>query len=74
MSTWMNLRSPGRVEVAGVPVAEAGADGEHHVGLEEDRVAEALRGLQTDDPGLQRAVLGDRALAHSVGDTGMLSC
>ena len=52
------------VDVAGVAIAEARADGEHDVALQEDLVGEALARLDPHRPGPQRMVLRDRALPH----------
>ena len=49
-------------------VGPAVADAEDEVGLQEGRVAVAVRGLQADHAGVQLVVVGDGAPAHQGGD------
>jgi hypothetical protein len=55
---------PVDVEVTGVPVAEAGAHGQHQVALQERGVAPPRLRLYAGHPGEQRVVLGEGPLAH----------
>ncbi len=54
--------------VAGVAVRPAVADAEDEVGLQEGRVAVAVRGLDADHARAQLVVVGDGAPAHQGGD------
>src|SRR5690606_4808495 len=62
----------GRVDVdaPGVAVGPAVADAEHEVGLQEGRVAVAVRGLEADHAGVELVVVGDDAPAHEGGHDG----